>query len=357
MEIFDLREFDDHELVVFGHDAPSGLRAIIAVHSTALGPAAGGCRMWPYATTAEAVADVLRLSRGMSYKNALAGVPLGGGKSVIIAESRKAKTPELLEAFGRLVDSLGGRYITAEDVGTTIADMAHVARATRYVAGLGAEPGQAGGDPGPKTALGVYLGIKAAAQFQLGKSQLKGMTVAVQGVGGVGYHLCRLLAADGVELSVADVRPAAVQRVREEFRARAVAVEEVLALQVDVLAPCALGAVLNSQSIPRLRARIIAGAANNQLAQGQDGTALQAAGILYAPDYVINAGGIISVAREYAGGATEAQVIADIQAIPARLTEIFERARRENRPTNAVADEMARAKLGRHPHKPHRLVA
>ena len=360
MEIFDLREFDDHELVVFGHDAACGLRAIIAVHSTALGPAAGGCRMWPYATTAEAIADVLRLSRGMSYKNALAGVPFGGGKSVIIGESRKAKTPQLLEAFGRLVDSLAGRYITAEDVGTTIADMAHVARATRYVAGLGAEPGQAGGDPGPKTALGVYLGIKAAAQFQLGRSELKGMTVAIQGVGGVGYHLCRLLAADGVELSVADVRPAVVQRAREEFRARAVTVEEVLALEVDVLAPCALGAVLNAQSIPRLRARIIAGAANNQLAQGQDGTALQAAGILYAPDYVINAGGIISVAREYGGGATEAQVIADIQAIPARLNEIFERARRENRPTNAVADEMARAKLGRHPHKPHkphRLVA
>jgi leucine dehydrogenase len=360
MEIFDLREFDGHELIVFGHDEATGLRAIIAVHSTALGPAAGGCRMWPYPTSAEALVDVLRLSRGMSYKNAMAGLALGGGKAVIIAESRKAKTPPLLEAFGRLVDSLGGRYITAEDVGTTIADMAYVARATRYVAGLGAAPGEAGGDPGPKTALGVYLGIKAAAQFRLGRSDLRGLTVAVQGVGGVGYHLCRLLAAEGAQLSVADVRPAAVQRVCEEFEAQAVAVEDVLALDVDVLAPCALGAVLNSQSIPQLRARIIAGAANNQLAQGQDGTALQAAGILYAPDYVINAGGIISVAREFQGGATEAQVIADIQAIPLRLTEIFERARRENRTTNAVADEMARARLGRHPHKPrkpHKLVA
>jgi leucine dehydrogenase len=350
MEIFDMREFDGHELVVFGHDAPTGLRAIIAIHSSVLGPAAGGCRLWPYATTAEAVADVLRLSRGMSYKNALAGLPFGGGKSVIIGDSRK-KTPELLEAFGRLVDSLDGRYVTAEDVGTTLADMANVARATRYVAGLSAAPGAAGGDPGPKTALGVYLGIKAAVRFRLGHADLSGLTVAVQGVGGVGYHLCGLLAAEGARLCVADVRPPAVQRVCEEFKARAVPVDEVLALDADVLAPCALGAVLNTQSIPRLRARVVAGAANNQLAQGQDGTALLSAGVLYAPDYVINAGGIISVAREYQGGATEAQVNADIQGIPARLTEIFERARQENRSTNAIADQMARERLGRPPRK------
>ena len=345
MEIFDLPEFDGHELIVFGHDAATSLRAIIAIHSTALGPAAGGCRMWPYATTADAVCDALRLSRGMSYKNALAGVPFGGGKALIIGESRQAKTPQLFEAFGRLVDSLGGRYLTAEDLGTTSADMASVARATRHVAGLGRAPGEAGGDPGPKTALGVYLGIKAAVRFRLGRQDLHGLTVAVQGVGGVGYHLCGLLAGAGAQLRVADVRAAAVQRVCEEFGARAVPVEEVLAEEVDVLAPCALGAVLSAQSIPRLRARIIAGAANNQLAQGQDGQALQAAGILYAPDYVINAGGIISVSRELHGGATEEQVIADIQGIPARLTEVFERARRENRPTNAVADQMARELL------------
>jgi leucine dehydrogenase len=353
MEIFDMREFDSHELVVFGHDAPTGLRALIAIHSTALGPAAGGCRMWPYATTAEAVADVLRLSRGMSYKNAMAGLPLGGGKSVIIGDSGKAKTPQLFEAFGRFVQTLGGRYITAEDVGTTTADMANVAHATRYVAGLGAAPGVAGGDPGPKTALGVFLGIKAAVRFKLGRTDLAGLTVAVQGTGGVGYHLCALLAAEGAKLAVADVRAGVVQRVCEQFGARAVPVDEVLALEVDVLCPCALGAVLNSQSIPRLRARIIAGAANNQLAQGQDGAALQAAGILYAPDYVINAGGIISVSREFQGGVSEAQVIADIHAIPARLTEIFERARREKRTTNAVADEMARERLG----VAHKLVA
>jgi leucine dehydrogenase len=345
MEIFDLREFDAHEQVVFGHDAATGMRAIIAIHSTTLGPAAGGCRMWPYATTAEAVADVLRLSRGMSYKNAMAGLEFGGGKAVILADPRK-KSPELLEAFGRFVDSLAGRYVTAEDVGTTTADMTNVARATRFVAGLGRAPGEAGGDPGPKTALGVFLGIKAAVKFRLGRADLGGVTVALQGAGGVGYHLAGLLAAEGAQLRVADVRSAAVQRVCDEFRARAVPVEQVLFEDVDVLSPCALGAVLTAHSMPRLRARIVAGAANNQLAQGQDGGWLPAAGILYAPDYVINAGGIISVSREYRGGATEAQVIADIQAIPVRLTEIFERARRENRTTNAVADQMARERLG-----------
>jgi leucine dehydrogenase len=345
VEIFDMREFDGHELVVFGHDVPTGLRAIIAIHSTVLGPAAGGCRMWPYASTAEAVADVLRLSRGMSYKNAMAGLEFGGGKAVILADPRK-KTPELLEAFGRFVDSLAGRYVTAEDVGTTTADMTHVARATRFVAGLGRAPGEAGGDPGPKTALGVFLGIKAAVKFRLGRADLGGVTVALQGAGGVGYHLAGLLAAEGAQLRVADVRAAAVQRVCDEFRAHAVPVEQVLFEEVDVLSPCALGAVLTAHSMPRLRARIVAGAANNQLAQGQDGQALPAAGILYAPDYVINAGGIISVSREYRGGATEAQVIGDIQAIPVRLTEIFERARRENRTTNAVADQMARERLG-----------
>jgi leucine dehydrogenase len=347
MEIFGLREFDAHEQVVFGHDAATGLKAIIAIHSTTLGPAAGGCRMWPYASTAEAVADVLRLSRGMSYKNAMAGLKFGGGKAVIIADAKKSKSPELLEAFGRFVDSLGGRYVTAEDVGTTTADMASVARATRYVAGLGRAPGEAGGDPGPKTALGVYLGLKAAVKFRLGRDELSGLSVAVQGVGGVGYHLCRMLSAAGARLFVADVRPGAVQRVVDEFKATAVPVEDILGTDVDVLAPCALGAVLNAASIPRLRALVVAGAANNQLAQGQDGGALSAAGILYAPDYVINAGGIISVAREYYGGATEAQVIEDIQGIPQRLTEIFERARRENRTTAAVADQMARERLGR----------
>jgi leucine dehydrogenase len=345
MEVFDMREFDGHELVIFGHDAPTGLRAIIAIHSTVLGPAAGGCRMWPYASTSEAAADVLRLSRGMSYKNAMAGLPFGGGKAVIIGDARTAKTPELFAAFGRMVDSLRGRYVTAEDVGTTTADMAHVERVTKYVSGLGRAPGEAGGDPAPMTALGVFLGIRAAVKFRLGRADLAGLTVAVQGAGGVGYHLCGMLAAAGARLKVADVLPLALERVCDEFKAAPVPAVQVLEEQADVLAPCALGAILDARSTRKLRVPVVAGAANNQLATPEDGEALRAAGILYAPDYVINAGGIISVAREYYGG-TEAQVIEDIQGIPARLTEIFERARREGRAPNEVADRMARERLG-----------
>jgi leucine dehydrogenase len=346
MEVFDMREFDGHELVIFGHDAPTGLRAIIAIHSTVLGPAAGGCRMWPYASTTEAAADVLRLSRGMSYKNAMAGLPFGGGKAVIIGDARTAKTPELFAAFGRMVDSLRGRYVTAEDVGTTTADMAHVERVTRYVSGLGRAPGEAGGDPAPMTALGVFLGIRAAVKFRLGRADLAGLTVAVQGAGGVGYHLCGMLAAAGARLKVADLLPQALERVCDEFKAAPVPAVQVLEEQADVLAPCALGAILDARSTRKLRVKVVAGAANNQLATPEDGEALRGAGILYAPDYVINAGGIISVAREYYGG-TEAQVIEDIQGIPARLTEIFERARREGRAPNEVADRMARERLGR----------
>jgi leucine dehydrogenase len=319
----------------------------VSIQSTVLGPALGGCRFHPYDTMVEAVDDAVRLGRAMSAKASLAGLDLGGGKAVIVGDPAVDRTESLMRAFAHLVEQLDGRYITAEDVGTTLSDMAHVARATRYVAGLGAAPGEAGGDPGPKTALGVYLGIKAAVKFRLGRRGLEGVKVAIQGLGGVGRHLCRLLAADGAELFVADVQPAAVQWACEHFKAHRVPVDEVLALDVDVLSPCALGGALDAQSIPRLRARIVAGAANNQLAQDQDGTALQSAGVLYAPDYVINAGGIISVSREYHRGASEAQVIADIQAIPIRLTEIFERARRENRTTNAVADHMARERLAR----------
>ncbi|MGH8136896.1 MAG: Glu/Leu/Phe/Val family dehydrogenase [Steroidobacteraceae bacterium] len=347
MDIFGLPEFDAHERVIFGYDEPTGLRSMVAIHSTRLGPAAGGCRMWPYASASEAVTDVLRLSRGMSYKSAMAGLPFGGGKAVIIGDSQKSKTPELFQAYGRFIDSLGGRYVTAEDVGTTTADMEQVARVTRFVSGLGRGPGEAGGDPAPKTALGVFLGLEAAVKFRLGRSDLEGLSVAIQGVGGVGYHLSRLLAAAGAKLRIADAREAATQRVSDEFKAITVPTATVLFEDVDVLAPCALGGVFHAQSIPLVRARIVAGAANNQLAQDRDGLALQLAGVLYAPDYVVNAGGIISVAREYHGGSTEAQVTAEIQGIPARLTEIFERARRENRSTHAVADQMARERIGR----------
>jgi leucine dehydrogenase len=344
MSLFEMPEFDAHEQVVFGHDPAAGLKAIVAVHSTALGPAAGGCRMWAFGSTTEALRDALRLSRGMSYKNAMANLRFGGGKSVIIGDAQRMKTPALFEAFGRLIDSLGGRYITAEDVGTTTADMEIVSRHTRFVSGL-TRAGQAGGDPSPKTALGVHLGLKAAVKSRLGRADLQGITVAVQGVGGVGYHLCRLLAAEGARLCVADVRAAAVERVRDEFKATAVATDAILRQDADVLAPCALGAILNAQSIPALRVKVIAGAANNQLAQDRDGEALQQAGILYAPDYVINAGGIISISHEYYGGSTDALIDADLQGIPARLGEIFERARRESRATNAIADQLARERI------------
>lgn len=344
MDLFEMPDFDGHEQVVFGCDAASGLRAIIAIHSTALGAAAGGCRMWPYAALSDAVSDVLRLSRGMSYKSAMAELPCGGGKAVIIGNPRE-KTRERLEAFGRLVDSLGGRYVTAEDVGTTTADMEQVACVTPFVSGLAREAGQAGGDPGPKTALGVFLGIKAAVRFHLGRKSVEGLKIAVQGLGGVGRPLCGLLAAEGAVLHVADARPTAVERVCQELGAQPVPVDSILSQEADVLAPCALGALLDARSIPRLRAQVVAGAANNQLARAEDGEALMRAGILYAPDYVINAGGIISVAREYHGGATSAQVKAEIEKIPARLTDIFERARREGRPTSAVADGLARQRL------------
>ena len=347
MDLFAMPDFDDHERVVFARDPAVGLRAIVAIHSTVRGPAAGGCRMWAYRSTGDAVTDVLRLSRGMSYKNALAGLPFGGGKAVIIGDPRTAKGPELFAAYGRFIESLGGRYITAEDVGTTLSDMECVSRTTTYVSGLDRKRGVAGGDPAPKTALGVFLGIEAAARFRLGRPDLEGLKVAIQGVGGVGYHLCKLLAAEGAHLRVADVRADAVDRVRDEFNATAVRAEAIVAADADVFAPCALGAILNSQSICSLRAPIVAGAANNQLAVDSDGAALLGKAVLYAPDYVINAGGIISVAREYAGGSTEAQVTSEISEIPARLIEIFERSRREKRPTNAIADDMARELIGR----------
>ncbi|MFO7275850.1 MAG: Glu/Leu/Phe/Val dehydrogenase dimerization domain-containing protein [Pseudomonadota bacterium] len=345
MNVFELPDFDDHEQVVFASDARTGLRAIVALHSTALGPAAGGCRMWRYASSGDAVADALRLSRGMSYKNAMADLPLGGGKAVIIGDPRRDKTPELLEAFGRVVESLGGRYVTAEDVGTTAADMEVISRVTRYVSGLHRRAGGAGGDPSPWTALGTFLGIRAAVKFKLGRQSLEGVSVAVQGTGGVGYHLCRLLTAEGARVRAADVRAEALDRVVSELGVTPVSAESILFEPVDVIAPCALGAVLNATSIPRLKAPIVAGAANNQLATADDGVRLHAAGVLYAPDYVINAGGIISVAREYLGGATEEQVKSEVHRIADRLLEIFERSRRENRPTSAVADQLARERL------------
>jgi len=341
MQLFEMREFDAHERIVYGADEASGLRAVIGIHSTALGPATGGCRMLPYASTYAATVDVLRLSRGASYQNAMAGLPLGGGKAVIIGDSRKDKTPQLFQAFGDLVDSLNGEFITRKDVGTTASDMRHVARNTRHVSALN------NFDTALSTATGVHLGIVTAAKFQLGRSDLEGLTVAVQGLGAVGYHLCRLLSADGAVLRVADTQQAAAERVRDEFNAIIVPVATVLFEDVEVVAPCAMGAVLHNLSIPRIKAGIVAGAANNQLADEREGLSLHEAEILFAPDYVINAGGAISIAREFFGSSAPFLDSADddILAISERLLEIFERSRSENLPTNAIADRMARSKL------------
>lgn len=339
--LFDFPDFDNHELVLFGRDADTGLSAIIAVHSTALGPACGGCRMWPYATDADAVTDALRLSRGMSYKNAMAGLPLGGGKSVIIGDSRKDKSDDLFRAFGRVIDSLGGKYIAAEDVGISVADVMTMGQTTRHVAGL-AKGHDASGDPSPFTAYGVYLGVKAAVRHKLGTDSLKGLRVAVQGLGNVGSHLCQRLADDGAVLTVADIHADNVARMVEKFGAKAVAADQIHAVEADVFAPCALGAILNPRTLADMKAVIVAGGANNQLETDAVGEALRGMGVLYAPDYVINGGGIINVSAEVTQDYDRASVLRQVERIPVTLTEIFRRADNESRPTSAVADQMAR---------------
>lgn len=287
-------ETEGHELVAYFYDKATGLKAIIAVHSTKLGPALGGCRVWPYESEEAALEDVLRLSKGMTYKNAAMGLPLGGGKAVIIADPRKDKTPELFEAFGRAVDSLGGKYITAEDVGTAPEDLLAVRRATEHVVGL---PG-ASGDPSPVTAFGVFSGMKACLEEVFGSDHFTGRTVAVQGLGSVGINLCGYLHEAGAKLIVSDIRQDRVEEAVARFGAQAVEPDAIYDVECDVFAPCALGGVLNDDTIPRLKAKIVAGSANNQLAEDRHGDLLKARGVLYAPDFVINGGGVINVYHE-----------------------------------------------------------
>lgn len=353
MSVFEDPAFDNHERVIFCHDAGTGLSAIIAIHSTVLGPAAGGTRQWAYATEQDAVHDVLRLSQGMSYKNAMAGLAFGGGKAVIMKTPEFSGSEALYEKYGEFVDQLHGSYVTAEDVGMSVEIMEIVARKTRHVSGLTKKAGQAGGDPSPKTSFGIFKGIEAAVQFKLGKDSVSGLTVAVQGVGNVGYYLCQYLSEAGAKLVVADIDTARVQRVMDEFGASAVALDQILQQPVDVVAPCALGAILSEASIPTLRTTIVAGGANNQLAKNEDGERLSDAGVLYAPDYVINGGGIINVASEYYGHADD-EVMQRVAAIGPRLAGIFAEAKLSGRPTNVVADEQARriisdAAASRHP--------
>lgn len=335
-------DYDDHELVQLVRDAASGLTAVIAIHSTHLGPAAGGTRFWHYADPAAGMRDALRLSRGMSYKNAMAGLPAGGGKAVILADAMRSKTPELLTAFARAVDGLCGRYITAQDVGMSEADMVSLSRHTAHVAGL---PGQ-GGDPGPFTARGVYLGVKAAARRALGTTDMRGVRVAIQGVGSVGGGLARYLAADGAELVLADMDQARADALAAELGGRSVAKEEILTVEADIVSPCALGAVLTEQSIAALRTRVVAGGANNQLATGTEGRLLQERGILYAPDYVINAGGIINVLR-HIDGAGDDEINARIDQIPDRLEAVWQESETTGATPDVVADRMAQKLIGR----------
>ena len=345
MTVFSNPGFDNHERVLFCHDEPTGLCAIIAIHSTALGPAAGGTRLWTYASDDDALYDVLRLSQGMSYKNAMAGLNFGGGKAVIMKTPGFEGSDALFERFGEFVDTLGGDYVTAEDVGMSVDIMETIARRTRYVSGLPLRSGKAGGDPSPKTAYGVYCGIQAAARARLGRDDLEGIRVAVQGVGNVGYYLCKLLDEAGATLVVSDLDEARVDRVCGEFAAERAGLDDILSADVDVLAPCALGAVLHEDSIPGIRAKIIAGGANNQLRRPEDGQRLADAGILYAPDYVINAGGIINVACEYFGDVDDAGVMDLVARIGPRLAGIFDEAARTGEPTNVIADRQARKKI------------
>ncbi len=339
MAVFNLRAFDDHEQVMFCTDVESGLKAVIAVHSTVLGPAVGGCRMWNYNSDESALIDVLRLSRGMTYKNAMAKVPYGGGKSVIIGNPNTMKSEALFLAFGRFVNQLQGRYITAEDVAITTQDIDIIHRETDHVLGLESKSG----DPSPITAYGTFVGIKAAVKHKLGIDSLAGIKVAVQGVGHVGYYLCGLLHQEGAELTVCDINNESVARVAEEFNAKVVATDDIYSQDVDVFAPCALGACLNDNTIPQIKAKVIAGAANNQLADDKHGLELMKRGILYAPDYVINAGGIINVSFEQ--NYHRETALKKVDEIYNTLSEVFKMSDQKGKGTNIIADEIARQRI------------
>ncbi len=342
--MFDHPSFDQHESVHLFEDQASGLRAIIAIHSTALGPAAGGCRMWNYANGEQALRDALRLSQGMSFKNAMAGLPLGGGKAVIWGDPKTGKSTSMFEAFGRAVESLNGSYYTAEDVGIDTSDMATVATQTKYVAGL--EAGQAAsGDPSPITALGVYRGIKACAVRAFGSSDLSGRTIAVQGVGSVGGYLCDHLAEEGARIVVTDIDQATLDDVVARTGARKVAIDEIYDVDADIFSPNALGAIINDATLSRMKAKVIAGGANNQLASKEMGQALRDRNILYAPDYVINGGGIINVAAEISGEYSREWVMSKLDVLISTLGDVLDDALSSGKPTNEVADQVARQRI------------
>lgn len=341
MSLFEALERDGFEQVVFCNDVETGLKAIIAIHDTTLGPALGGVRMWNYNCEEEALHDVLRLAKGMTYKNAVAGLNLGGGKAVIIGDPKKDKSEALFRSFGRFVETLNGRYITAEDVGTFEEDMDYIHMETEYVTGTSRK---GAGDPSPVTALGIYYGMKQAAKEAFGSDSLKGLTIAIQGVGQVAYHLCKHLHEEGAELIVTDINEEAVERAVKEFAATSVKPDEIYDVDCDIFSPCALGGIINDETIPRLKAKVIAGSANNQLEKEEHGRILHEKGILYAPDYVINAGGVINVAEELAGYNRQ-RALNKVKSIYNILETVFEISRQKNIPTSIAANELAEKRI------------
>jgi leucine dehydrogenase len=340
MQIFDTIASMGHEQVVLCHDPAANYRGVIAIHSTILGPALGGTRFWNYATDEESIVDALRLARGMTYKNAVAGLNLGGGKSVIIGDNKTRSRELLFRAHGRFVESLGGRYITAEDVGTSTADMDYVHMETKNVAGLAGRSG----DPSPVTAHGVFRAIQASAKERWGKGDVSNKKVAVQGCGHVGYFLAKQLHEAGATLIVTDIDVERVKRVVGEFAARAVAPDEIYGVEADIFAPCALGAIINDKTLPQLKVEIVAGAANNQLLEERHGDALEEKGILYAPDYVANAGGVINVYSELAGW-TSARAFRKADEIYDTVLKVFSIAKQDRVPTYQAADRLAEQRI------------
>jgi leucine dehydrogenase len=342
MGVFHDVETYGHEQISFFHDKETGLKAIIGVHSTVLGPALGGCRMWKYTDEQAALRDVLRLSRGMTYKAAVAGLNLGGGKAVVMADARTEKTPQMLKAFGRAVEAMGGRYITAEDVGMSVSDIDTIRGCTKHAVGGSNEGGS--GDPSVMTAFGVFQGMKAALKTSALGESLEGARVAIQGVGNVGYHLASYLSAAGAKLVVADIYPNQLEKVVQEFGAEVVAPDQIYSVDCDIFAPCALGAILNARTIPQLKCKIVAGSANNQLETEADGFDLFSRGIVYAPDYAINSGGLINVAAELEGYNYE-RVLAKVSKVYDTIESILERSKVENMPPHKAADAVAELRL------------
>lgn len=348
MSVFEHHEFDEHEQVLFCHDKETGLKAIIAVHNTNLGPSLGGCRMWQYADSSEALNDVLRLSKGMTYKAAMANLKLGGGKSVIFGNPHTDKTPEMMAAMGRFINSAQGAYISAEDSGISIDDLNIMSNHTTHISGnhsrYSFNGGPADGNPAPATAYGVFVGLKATVKHKL-KTDLKGLRVAIQGLGHVGYRLAEHLKSDGAEIIVTDIYEQQLSKAQQMLGAKVVSPEEIMAHEVDVFAPCALGAILNERTIAQLKCSVVAGAANNQLAKEQHGQLLSDAGILYAPDYVINGGGVIDIYHQKMEDSSAEALKDHLEGIGDTLTQIYDRAEVEKLPTNIISNKIARERF------------